>query len=109
HKQFPMLNQAILLKGLRVSINKTNNCMEQQHSTPPPPPTTSTTQRKGINVVDRAKNILITPKSEWSVIEKEQFGNAVILTSYVIPILLIGAVATFIGQGLIGINTGFGS
>jgi hypothetical protein len=80
--------------------------MEQQQTTPPPPPPV---QRKGINVVDRAKNILITPKVEWSVIEKEQYSNSIILTSYVLPMLLIGAVATFIGQGLIGVNTGFGS
>ena len=80
--------------------------MEQQQTTPPPP---LPPQRKGINVVDRAKNILITPKPEWSVIEKEQYSNSIILTSYVLPMLLIGAVATFIGQGLIGVNTGFGS
>ena len=61
-----------------------------------------------MNVVDRAKNILITPKTEWAVIEKEQISNSTILMSYVLPMLLIGAVATFIGQGLIGTNTGFG-
>ncbi len=61
-----------------------------------------------MNVVDRAKNILITPKTEWAVIEKETITNTTILTSYVLPMLLIGAVATFIGQGLIGVNTGFG-
>ena len=80
--------------------------------TPPPPPvqkTPVTSQHKGINVTDRAKNILITPKTEWAVIEKEQYSNQVILSSYILPMLLIGAVATFIGQGLIGTNTGFGS
>lgn len=71
---------------------------------PPPPPA----QRKGINVVDRAKNILITPNTEWGVIQKETYSNTFILTSYVLPMLLIGAVATFIGQGLIGVNIGFG-
>jgi hypothetical protein len=82
--------------------------MEQQ-SKPAQPTVPAAPPRKGINVTDRAKNILITPKTEWMVIEKETFSNTTILTSYVLPMLLIGAVATFIGQGLIGVNTGFGS
>ena len=85
--------------------------MEQKAPpTPPPLPVQSSvvSQRKGINVIDRAKNILITPKTEWAVIEKETYSNPIILSSYVLPMLLIGAVATFIGQGLIGVSTGFG-
>jgi len=85
--------------------------MDQQQPKPPPPPVQNTatpSQNRGINVIDRAKNILITPKTEWSVIENEKFSNPVILTSYILPMLLIGAVATFIGQGLIGVNMGLG-
>lgn len=52
---------------------------------------------------------MITPKTEWGVIRKETYSNSLILTAYILPMLLIGAVATFIGQGLIGVNTGFGS
>ena len=78
--------------------------MDQQQT----PANTPPTGRKGINVIDRAKNILITPKSEWSVVEKEQYNNTTIFMSYVLPMLLIGGVATFIGQGLIGVRVGFG-
>lgn len=60
-----------------------------------------------MNLVDRVKNILITPKTEWPVVYSEQSTVASILTAYVFPLLLIGAIAIFIGQGLIGINLGF--
>lgn len=84
--------------------------MAQKAPPTPPPPVQSpvVSQRKGINVIDRAKNILITPKTEWAVIEKETYSNPIILSSYVLPMLLIGAVATFIGRGLIGVRVGFG-
>lgn len=59
-----------------------------------------------MNVIDRAKNILITPKNEWGVIDKEETSVSTILTSYVLPMLSVGAVATFIGQGLIGKSLG---
>jgi hypothetical protein len=55
-----------------------------------------------MNVIDRAKNILITPVNEWPVVDKEPANVVTILTSYVIPMLSIGVVATFIGMGLIG-------
>jgi hypothetical protein len=81
----------------------------EKESTPPPAQNVPVKPaQKGINVVDRAKNILITPKTEWAVIEKETYSNNIILTSYVLPMLLIGAVATFIGQGLIGVDNGLG-
>jgi hypothetical protein len=84
--------------------------MEQQPTKPPPPPpvqkTHTSSQNKGINVIDRAKNILITPKNEWLVVDKEQTSVSTILTSYVLPMLSIGALATFIGQGLIGQSLG---
>ncbi|HMR91524.1 MAG TPA: Yip1 family protein [Chitinophagaceae bacterium] len=60
----------------------------------------------GINVIDRAKNILITPRQEWLKVEQETTSVSTILTSYVLPLLSIGAVATFIGQGLIGKSVG---
>ncbi|MBL7742153.1 MAG: YIP1 family protein [Chitinophagaceae bacterium] len=61
-----------------------------------------------MNIIDRAKNILITPQNEWPVVDKEQANIATILTSYVLPMLSIGVVATFIGQGLIGQSLPFG-
>lgn len=60
-----------------------------------------------MNVVDRAKNILITPKNEWVVVDRETNPPGTIVTGYILPMLSIGAIATFIGQGLIGRSLGF--
>ena len=57
-----------------------------------------------MNLVDRAKNILITPKPEWEAIDKDPANNTTIFTSYVLPLLLIGAFASFLGFGFIGIH-----
>ena len=57
-----------------------------------------------MNLIERVKNILITPKTEWEVINNETATPASLLTSYVIPMTLIGAIAAFIGYGLIGVN-----
>jgi hypothetical protein len=76
--------------------------MEQQ-SSQPTPATPTPAQNKGINVVDRAKNILITPKHEWTIIHGENTSPATITLSYILPMLFIGAVACFIGFGLIGV------
>lgn len=63
-----------------------------------------------MNLVDRAKNILITPKTEWEVIKNEQTSTADLFTKYVMILALIPVIATFIGQSLIGISLGpFGS
>jgi hypothetical protein len=55
-----------------------------------------------MNLVDRAKNIIMTPKTEWPVIAAEEPNTTEIMTGYVIPLALIPAVATVIGTGLIG-------
>jgi Yip1 domain len=55
-----------------------------------------------MNLVDRAKNIMLTPKTEWPVIAAEAPNPTAIMTGYVLPLALIPAVATVIGTGLIG-------
>jgi hypothetical protein len=55
-----------------------------------------------MNLVDRAKNIIMTPKTEWPVIAAEEPNTTQILTGYVIPLALIPAIATVIGHGLFG-------
>ena len=59
-----------------------------------------------MNLVDRAKNILITPKTEWEVIKNEQTTTSDLFTKYVLILALIPVIATFIGQSLIGISLG---
>ena len=55
-----------------------------------------------MNLIERAKNILLTPKTEWDVVNSETPDTQKILTTYVIPLVAIGAIASFIGWGLIG-------
>lgn len=61
-----------------------------------------------MNLIDRAKNILITPNKEWDVISGEEPNIPGIITGYVLPLAGAAAVAAFIGYGLIGFNYGFG-
>lgn len=51
-----------------------------------------------MNLVERAKNIIITPKTEWDVISKEEPNTQQILFSYVLPLALIPAVAALLGS-----------
>ncbi len=55
-----------------------------------------------MNIVERAKNIIMTPKTEWPVICSETPNIGEIMLNYVLPLALIPAVATTIGFGLIG-------
>jgi hypothetical protein len=61
-----------------------------------------------MNLIDRVKNILTAPPKEWQVINAEPANPPAITTTYLIPLVLIGTVAAFIGYGLIGISLGFG-
>lgn len=55
-----------------------------------------------MDIVGRAKNIIMTPKTEWLVIAEEEPNTAQILKGYVLPLALIPAIAHAIGLGLIG-------
>ncbi len=60
-----------------------------------------------MNLVNRVKNILLSPASEWPVIEAEPDTVSGIYTKYLIILAAIPAVAGFIGLSLIGMG-GFG-
>jgi hypothetical protein len=64
-----------------------------------------------MNLIERVKNILVTPKTEWDVINGETPNTQSILVTYVVPLVSIGAIASFIGWGFIGksYSYGFGS
>ncbi len=55
-----------------------------------------------MNIIDRVKNIFLTPKTEWPVIDQENDSISTVLTKYVLPLVLIGALAAFIGYGFVG-------
>jgi hypothetical protein len=59
-----------------------------------------------MNLVERAKNIIMTPKTEWAVIAAEEPNATQILTGYVVPLALIPAIASIIGYGVIGSGIG---
>lgn len=56
-----------------------------------------------MNLVQRAKNIIISPKTEWEVVANEEPNIQQILMGYVFPLALIPTIATIIGWGAIGI------
>ena len=57
-----------------------------------------------MNLINRAKSILLTPKTEWSLIESEQTDVKTLTINYLLPLALIPAIAGFIGFGLIRQN-----
>jgi hypothetical protein len=60
-----------------------------------------------MKIVDRVKGIILNPKNEWEVISQENTSGAQLLTSYLIPLALIPAIASFIGYGLVGYRVAF--
>jgi hypothetical protein len=57
-----------------------------------------------MTLTDRAKNIIVSPKAEWPVIEAEPTSVKDIYSSYVIPLAAIPAAAGFLGTAIIGIG-----
>jgi hypothetical protein len=57
-----------------------------------------------MNLVERAKKILLNPKEEWAVIDQENTSVSELVTTYLIPLALIPAIATFIGYGIVGLG-----
>jgi hypothetical protein len=57
-----------------------------------------------MNLIERVKNIITSPKNEWDVIATETPDVNKIITGYVIPLAAAAAIAAFIGYGLIGFN-----
>jgi hypothetical protein len=52
------------------------------------------------NIVERAKNILLSPRAEWARISTESTGLGPLLMGYVLPLAAIGALASVIGSML---------
>lgn len=55
-----------------------------------------------MNLVERAKNIIISPKTEWDVVTSEEPNIQQIITGYVLPLAVLPAIAMVIGWGVIG-------
>jgi hypothetical protein len=57
-----------------------------------------------MNLIERVKAILLTPRTEWPVIEREPGDVVYLFTNYVAILAAIPAVCGFIGTSLIGIS-----
>ena len=55
-----------------------------------------------MDLVTRARNILLKPKEEWPVIAGETTSTAALYKSYIAPLVAIPALAAFIGMSLVG-------
>ncbi|MBN2275093.1 MAG: YIP1 family protein [Bacteroidales bacterium] len=61
-----------------------------------------------MNLIQRAKQIMLKPKEEWGVIDQEKTNTVDLIVRYLIPLALIPAVASLIGFGLKLHSFGFG-
>ena len=57
-----------------------------------------------MNIINRIKQIITSPKTEWEVINSENDSHVKVFTTYVALLALIPAIASFIGKGIIGYN-----
>jgi Yip1 domain len=55
-------------------------------------------------LVQRAKNIILQPNTEWPVIAVEITSTGKLYTGYVMPLAAIGPIASIIGMSLVGIS-----
>ncbi len=55
-----------------------------------------------MNLIDRVKNICLTPKTEWDVIAPEQTDTKTLFMNYVAPLAAIGALAGLVSSSVIG-------
>lgn len=62
-----------------------------------------------MNLVDRAKNILLTPAKEWEVIKTETATVKDLFMKYAVILAAVPAIAGFIGFSFFGISWEFGS
>jgi len=60
-----------------------------------------------MNLVDRVKRILLSPRTEWEVIDAEPTTPAQLYTGYILPLAAIGPIAQIIGYSVFGMTVPF--
>jgi hypothetical protein len=55
-----------------------------------------------MDIVARAKGMLLDPRKEWQTIAAEEPQTGQLFSSYVLPLVLIPSIASFIGWGFFG-------
>lgn len=58
-------------------------------------------------LIDRVKLVVLKPKEAWEQISKEEIHLKDFLKTYILPLVLIPTIASFIGYGLIGMGSFF--
>ena len=61
-----------------------------------------------MNLIERAKNIMLTPKTEWTAIAADPTPTKAIVTGYVLPLAALAAVAGFISAAVVGTTIPYG-
>lgn len=57
-----------------------------------------------MNLVDRVKRLLLNPKDEWRIIDKEAVDVATLYKSYIVPLAAVGPVCSMIGLSIVGVS-----
>lgn len=57
-----------------------------------------------MNLIERVKGILLSPQTEWPVIDTEQTTTTDLYTNYIAPLAAIGPVAQLIGYSVFGVS-----
>jgi hypothetical protein len=60
-----------------------------------------------MNLVERVKRILLSPQTEWQVIDAEPTTPVELYTGYILPLAAIGPVALIIGYSAFGVSAPF--
>jgi hypothetical protein len=60
-----------------------------------------------MNIVERAKRILLDPKKEWDVISRETPSASELHKGYIMPLAAIGPAASIIGMSIVGLSIPF--
>jgi hypothetical protein len=66
-----------------------------------------TSLERDMALVDRVKNILLSPRTEWPVIDAEPATVASLYTGYIMPLAAIPVICQAIGMSMIGITIPF--
>jgi Yip1 domain len=77
------------------------------HHTSAPFPFRVPIKERLMNLVDRVKRILMSPRTEWEVIDSEATTPAQLYTGYIVPLAAIGPIAQIIGYSVFGISVPF--
>lgn len=59
------------------------------------------------NLIERAKNIILTPNTEWDRIKGETTPMPQLIMGYALPLIALAAVCAFVGMAFIGIQVPF--